>query len=296
MLKLKRPSRPASPAVQRKLAGASQPPRPELLPPTMRRAAPAAARPVLLKRAPATRRRTAQAMMMANPITACTGLLVVSWNRAPHDGRGTRTFGIGVLIDDRHVLTCAHNVVDSDNNRLTGALAVSATFYPGVTDAVPQQGGLAAACSFYHSGYADDSRRWDIALVRLAEPIANEVIASYPALAGEGALARQAPRASHSGMFQDLNIKMTIHGYKIPQKSITVTELTAERNALVHNGGAIKGASGSPIYQGSTICGIHTSEGRQSFGVGLFDPILQWIRDITFLVKTRAEFVTGLPQ
>jgi V8-like Glu-specific endopeptidase len=239
--------------------------------------------------APSARRATAQAMFHApqqpSPITACTGVVMVQWNRPPHDADDTRTFGIGIQIDPLWILTCAHNVVDSDRGFLTGAVATAAQFYPGTVDPKALTRKVPVLCAFYHSSYAEETRAWDIALLRLHEPLD----ATLPQLAATGALAAMAPKSGWASR------KMELHGYDAPRRGITISEFNAKNNLLVHDAKAIKGASGSPIYSGDTIYGIHTSEGNYSFGVGLFDPILAWIRDITFLVKPRIEFVTALP-
>jgi V8-like Glu-specific endopeptidase len=251
------------------------------LPAKMRGATPVTAQPRAV-RSPSAARTIARP---TEPIVACTGLLVVRWNKPPHGNAGRQTFGVGVLIDDSHVLTCAHNIVDAKDDRLTGAIATAAAFYPGETRRPDAQGGCEAACAFFHASYADEPRAWDLAVVRLAAPIAADEIDRYPTLIDRGSLAKKRePRQR----------KMKVHGYKLEAKSITVTALTADRNALVHDGGALQGASGSPIYTGDTICGIHSSEGKQSFGVGLFDPVLQWIHDVTRQRKSRAQFVTAM--
>ena len=275
---MKRSSSPMSSPVQRKPARTAP-----LLPSKMHSAAsvtaqPRAVRPVA-RRAPSPR-------ALRDPILACTGLLVVRWNKPPHGSSGRHTFGVGVLIDDTHVLTCAHNVVDCKDDRLTGAVALAATFHPGEIRKPDDHGGRDAATAFFHAAYADEPRAWDIAVVRLAAPIPTEQISRYPALVDCGALIKM--RATRQ-------LKMKVHGYKLEAKPVTVTELAAERNALVHNGGAIQGASGSPIYTAGTICGVHASEGKQSFGVGLFDPVLQWILDAKGHGKSRAQFVTAVP-
>jgi V8-like Glu-specific endopeptidase len=226
-----------------------------------------------------------------SPIVACTGLLEVNWNRRPHDSKDTTTFGIGVLIDPHYVLTCAHNIIDSNHDALTGARAIAATFYPGSTDEREPSRARSAQCAFYHASYATNARSWDIALVRLKEPFE----ATYPGLVTAGTLAAMAPRSSGWNAPR-LAIKMYIHGYHVPEKRISLTEVNTGNNLLVHDAGAIKGASGSPIYLDDTIYGIHTSQGNESFGVGLFDTILQWIADVTFLVKPRSTFVTAIPE
>jgi V8-like Glu-specific endopeptidase len=81
-----------------------------------------------------------------------------------------------------------------------------------------------------------------------------------------------------------------IHGYSQTEHAITITEANASNNLLAYNASTITGTSGSPVYSGTTLWGVHTSASHLSFGVGLFDPILEFIYT-TFLVKGGKGFV-----
>lgn len=232
-----------------------------------------------------------------NPVHACAGLLVVTWNN------GSVSLGTGTLISPTRILTCAHNIVESvageKEDKITGVEAKSVVFYLGYIpkgdiknlEQIPKElTPLSVDWCVYHAGYKKNTRCWDVAILVLESK--QEDVEKFPFLLAKGALEKKEPK--EVSLFSPLlNIGMSIFGYRFIG-DIVVSEVNTKLNLIVHDAPTKPGVSGSPIYIKDVICGIHTSRSKYGFGVGMFDVILDWIYSTARLGKSSNEFVTAL--
>jgi V8-like Glu-specific endopeptidase len=87
---------------------------------------------------------------------------------------GAVGWGSGALLDGRHVLTCAHNLI----SRHREYEAVQITVFPGYSSAQQPNpaNGIAASHGFYCDPFVDKhDRSWDIGVVRLVASVARSM-------------------------------------------------------------------------------------------------------------------------
>jgi len=203
---------------------------------------------------------------------------------------GKYGWGSGALIDDRHVLTCAHNLLSRKGEYR--ATNITAYFeYSSGAQPDPAQG-VRAMRGFYCDPYANGDRTWDIGVVRLAavvgrplymtpfavdaEPLKLKFIAGYPG-------------NRHFYMWQDEDVWT---GINVPQHSF----------AYVHETEA--GSSGSPVFEYSAVAQTLRQYGVHSgLAENLEDKVGVLITSVTAAFVNRAvrmteplfEFLIGLP-
>ena len=89
----------------------------------------------------------------------CVGLLHITLDD------GSSGWGTGTLIDDRHILTCGHNLFHK------GSYAKAARFYPHYDSTQLPSGGKAIAYGYLPTQFAKLDVTWDIAVYRLEAPL-----------------------------------------------------------------------------------------------------------------------------
>ena len=162
-------------------------------------------------------------------------------------------------------------------------------FYPGFVPASiialdkipPLEVAFQVQVCVYFGAYEEGNRRsGDIAVFRLVDECFPARVSPppteeedrdrdqvFPMLASKGELAK------YKGMQKR---QLSLYGYQFDEK-IEVTEFSRKNNLLVYRANTMPGSSGSPLYVGGVIWGVHTCQGSYTFGVGLFDEILAFI-------------------
>jgi glutamyl endopeptidase len=147
--------------------------------------------------------------------------------------------GTGALIENRFVLTCAHNLVNAE----TGACATAIRFYRAwnsrnqITAATPCQ---TALCAFSPPEYETTERQpWDIGLVYLNSPCVVTHFFLMQTVKTDASLPRELNLAGYPGNHQG----------EMWWERDEVDRIYVPHNSLFHLHDSFKGSSGSPVYE-----------------------------------------------
>jgi hypothetical protein len=207
------------------------------------------------------------------------GLLVMEFNN------GKIGFGTGTLISPHHVLTCAHNCLSRD-----GARATKVHFYPGFMppqftslEQLPKIGWVVELCVYFR-GYEDEARSGDIAVFRLYEECYPARQSPPPSTTDveDRVFPKVAPKGTLMNIARSAMPRLRLYGYQFDGE-IVVTEVNNRLHLLVHKTSTADGSSGSPLFKGDVIWGVHTCLGNYTFGLGIFDDIREFVLRATEL-------------
>ena len=207
------------------------------------------------------------------PPRTAVGLLAMQWST------GGWAYGTASLINNQHLVTCSHNLVDAITNPPPRGYAVQVLFYPGYNQqrAANPPGGpsLPVRVGFFHHLYAAGNREWDIAVCRLAAPIAPAPAAYFTPTLTTAAIVGSA---------------VNLTGYPGPrngemwEENDQVAGVHVPTNSLLYTHDTWPGNSGSPTwtYDAMTdttrLHGVHVSRpGDLRRAVMMTAPIIAWI-------------------
>lgn len=102
------------------------------------------------------------------PPYSAIGMLMMHWTT------GIWYSGSGAMIDDRTVLTCAHNLVDQQGGRPPLGSADRVLFYPAYNQVrplpPPPPNGLPVVSVTYPNAYVTGQDAWDVGICKLRDP------------------------------------------------------------------------------------------------------------------------------
>ena len=208
------------------------------------------------------------------PPNTAVGYLAMQWSD------GSWAYGSASMLDDRNLLTCSHNLVDQITEPPPRGYAIQVLFYPGYnqqSDVNPPPGGLQVGLGLYSNNFAAGQDAWDVAVLRLAEPV--EVPPAYyftpvvsgNELVGENAFITGYPGPANGQMWEDRDDEVA--GVHIPT------------NTLLYTLDTWPGNSGSPIWTYDAVQdtvsqhAVHVSRQAQELrrGVLITQTIRGWI-------------------
>lgn len=210
------------------------------------------------------------------PPRSAVGYLAMRWST------GAWMSGSGALIDDRHILTCSHNLVDPDTDRPPRGRATEVRFYRAYNQQSPDSpppGGARVSVGYYNVNFRRGQDAWDIGVCRLAAPVQVGPPFAYfqPSVTGEEIVHREVKLTGYPGtgrgeMYEDLD---------------EVAGVDIDTNTLIYTHDTWRGNSGSPVWTYDAVMdkvaqhGIHVSRQAQELrrAVLITEPVLSWVKN-----------------
>jgi V8-like Glu-specific endopeptidase len=209
------------------------------------------------------------------PPYSAVGMLMMHWTT------GLWYSGSGALIDDRTILTCAHNLVDQQGGRPPLGRADGILFYPAynqVRPQIPPPNGLEVVSAVYPNAYVNGQDAWDVGICRLR----HAYLPPQPRFFFQ-------PRATGEEL---VGVETSLAGYPGPamgemwwdRDEVNGVELTTNTCLFTHD--TWRGNSGSPVwtYDANRDVvvqhAIHVSQspGELRRGVLITTAVDNWIR------------------
>ena len=209
----------------------------------------------------------------ALPPYRAIGYLAMSWSNPPG-----WAYGSGCLIDDWHILTCSHNMVDSLTTPAPRGVATQVYFYPGYNQprpGDPPPGGLPVIVGFFTIAYYNGNDAWDVGVFRLANAVH---LGPYfvPVVTGAEIIGDEVHVTGYPGpatgeMWDDVD---QVAGVHVPT------------NTMIYTHDTWPGNSGSPTWTYDALSdtvrqhAIHVSrqDGELRRGLLITQPVLTWIQ------------------
>jgi V8-like Glu-specific endopeptidase len=210
------------------------------------------------------------------PPNSAVGYLAMQWSTGGWD------YGSCALIDDRHLLTCSHNLIDPVTDPPPHGQANSVRFYRAYNQqrpAGPPPGGAQVSAGYYNINFANGQDAWDVAVCRLAAPVHVAPPFAYfqPTVTGEEIVGRDVTLTGYPGprlgeMCWDVDQVAGVH---------------IQTNTLIYTHDTWSGNSGSPVWTYDSVMdlvvqhGIHVSRQEQELrrAVLITEPVLSWIKN-----------------
>ncbi len=208
------------------------------------------------------------------PPRSAVGYLAMSWST------GGWAYGSGALIDDRHILTCSHNLIDPVTDPPPRGQATNVLFYRAYNQARPSSpppGGAQVSTGYYSMNFRQGQDAWDVGVCRLAAPVHPPApFAPFrPKVTGEEIVGEEVKLTGYPGfrtgeMYEDLDEVAGVH---------------IRSNTLIYTHDTWSGNSGSPVWTYDAVRdevaqhGIHVSREAQELrrAVLITAPVLGWI-------------------
>jgi V8-like Glu-specific endopeptidase len=220
---------------------------------------------------------TATRVQNANtPPSSAVGYLAMQWST------GGWAYGSGALIDDRHILTCSHNLIDPITDPPPLGQATQVRFYRAYNQRRPNSppdGGEQVSVGYYNVNFQRGQDAWDIAVCRLAAPVRFPPPFTYfpPTVTGEEIVGEFVKLTGYPGpdqgeMYVDVDQVAGVH---------------IDTNTLIYTNDTWSGNSGSPVWTYNSVTdkvmqqGIHVSRQAQELrrAVLITEPVLGWIKN-----------------
>lgn len=209
------------------------------------------------------------------PPRSAVGYLAMRWST------GGWAYGSGALIDDRHILTCSHNLVDPVTDPPAQGNAVEVRFYRAYNQqrpADPPPGGAAVKVGFFSTRFQAGEDAWDVGLCRLEQPIVNppeNFFYFVPEVTGEDIIGRDVTLTGYPG----------VHRGEMWEDNDQVAGVHIQTNTVIYTHDTWAGNSGSPTWTYDAIedivklHAIHVSRQPQELrrGVLITRAIFDWI-------------------
>lgn len=160
--------------------------------------------------------------------------------------------GTGALIDQYHVLTCAHNLADAAPK--TYQADIVRFFRAWNTDGKPNKdtvGYLEVSKWFFPGAYKEGNQSWDVGVVRLKNPVDKKVCPYF-----------FTPFPVSNNSLKDPEVFINLVGYpgghngEMWEDRDQVAELFFKENVMVYTHTTMKGSSGSPVYQYNSVMDV----------------------------------------
>ncbi len=195
---------------------------------------------------------------------------------------GGWAYGSGALIDDRHILTCSHNLIDPVTDTPPLGQATEVRFYRAYNEqrpASPPPGGAAVSTGYYNVNFSQGQDAWDVGVCRLAQPVQVGPPFAYfqPTVTGEGIVGEDVTLTGYPGdrrgeMYLDVDQVAGVH---------------IDTNTLIYTHDTWSGNSGSPVWTYDSVMdkivqhGIHVSREAQELrrAVLITEPVLSWVKN-----------------
>lgn len=197
------------------------------------------------------------------------GLMYMRWND------GERYRGTGVLVDNQHILTCAHNLVDKQQKGNGEANMI--WFFPGWNSTEILDPGKSSRVikGIYHHLYRMGQDAWDVGICRLENPV--RVNSHHFFTPTEPDDYESEFDANLTGYPKDKAGEMW-------QDSCNIDNMEITTNTMLYGHTTYGGSSGSPIWQSigdvTKQYGIHVSQEDEDIrrGVMITSAVKTWIR------------------
>ncbi|MGB3438336.1 MAG: trypsin-like peptidase domain-containing protein [Actinophytocola sp.] len=194
---------------------------------------------------------------------------------------GGWAYGSGALIDDHHILTCSHNLIDAVTAPPPRGEATEVRFYRAYNQqrpADPPPGGAQVSVGYYNVNFRQGQAAWDVGVCRLAEAVHVDPPFAYfqPTVTGEEIVGEDATLTGYPGpgegeMYEDADDE--------------VAGVHIATNTLIYTHDTWSGNSGSPVWTYDSVMdtvvqhGIHVSRQPQELrrAVLITQPVLNWI-------------------
>ncbi|WP_170156132.1 trypsin-like serine peptidase [Umezawaea tangerina] len=194
---------------------------------------------------------------------------------------GGWAYGSGALIDDRHVLTCSHNLIDALTDPLPRGQATQVFFYRAYNQARPADpppSGARVSAGYFNVNFRNGQDAWDVGVCLLAAPVQVPPPFAYfqPTVTGEEIVGENVKLTGYPGphrgrMYEDVDPVDGVH---------------IDTNTLIYTHDTWGGNSGSPVWTYDTDHdrvlqhGIHVSRQPMELrrAVLVTRPVLSWIQ------------------
>lgn len=210
------------------------------------------------------------------PPSSAVGYLAMRWST------GGWAYGSGALIDNLHILTCSHNLIDPATDPPPRGQATQINFYRAYNQARtadPPPGGAAVAVGYYNVAFSQGQDAWDIAVCRLAAPVDVTPPLAYfqPTVTGTGIVHQEVMLTGYPGIRRG---EMWIDRDEVAAVDVAT-------NTLIYTHDTWRGNSGSPVWTYDSVRdtveqhGIHVSRHEQELrrAVLVTAPVLGWIQN-----------------
>jgi V8-like Glu-specific endopeptidase len=195
---------------------------------------------------------------------------------------GSWAYGSGALIDNRHILTCSHNLIDPVTDPPPHGHAAEVRFYRAYNQRRPSNpppGGARVSVGYYNVNFHQGQDAWDVGVCRLAAPVhVGPPFAHFqPTVTGEEIVGEEVKLTGYPGpgqgeMYEDLDEVAGVH---------------LGTNTLIYTHDTWGGNSGSPVWTYNSVMdkvvqhGIHVSRQAQELrrAVLITEPVLRWVKN-----------------